>query len=379
MVVVNTSRAWGPFSTNRLIAALATVAVIATTVTAQSPAMGASDGGAQRAAASADWPASPAPRTSKKVVTGTTSGARPVYLQRQVPGTWVTVAQGTSSAAGTYTLPLPTQTLGKFTYRVVAASLLAPPTVLDISPKMVVRPKWNPAGTPSDHEFMSEELPVRWNPCEVIRYRVNDQQALPGAVKAVKTAVAHIEISTGLRFKYQGTSDRVPRNDGGNYNYGADTQMLVAWASPAQSDILGSGRGIVGMGGPVFFDSGYQDGAGRPMGLAVKGQVVMNTQYNRALKAGTSQGSLRVESLMHEIGHVVGLSHARGPSQVMYGNSGGTTSTEWGAGDLEGLRKVGFSGGCVSPEPTRQQSSRTLPGTVSGTGTAPELMARFLP
>ena len=49
---------------------------------------------------------------------------------------------------------------------------------------------------------------------------------------------------------------------------------------------------------------------------------------------------------MHELGHAVGLDHARGTTQVMYPGAPPTMLANWGAGDLAGLRLVGKAARC---------------------------------
>lgn len=52
-----------------------------------------------------------------------------------------------------------------------------------------------------------------------------------------------------------------------------------------------------------------------------------------------------VPTLMHELGHVVGLAHVSDPEQLMFESSTGRSS--WGLGDIQGLRRVGQEAGCV--------------------------------
>jgi hypothetical protein len=65
--------------------------------------------------------------------------------------------------------------------------------------------------------------------------------------------------------------------------------------------------------------------------------------------------------MQHEMGHVLGLSHARASSQVMFGTAS-RTNARWGAGDLAGLHRIGASRGCLpdrsarSSEPERVDS-----------------------
>ncbi len=50
--------------------------------------------------------------------------------------------------------------------------------------------------------------------------------------------------------------------------------------------------------------------------------------------------------LRHELGHALGLGHATRGNEVMYGNIGSSSPTDYQAGDLAGLHSVGASAGC---------------------------------
>ncbi len=50
--------------------------------------------------------------------------------------------------------------------------------------------------------------------------------------------------------------------------------------------------------------------------------------------------------LRHELAHALGLGHATGADQVMYPGAGPNSPTDYQAGDLAGLSRVGASAGC---------------------------------
>jgi hypothetical protein len=49
--------------------------------------------------------------------------------------------------------------------------------------------------------------------------------------------------------------------------------------------------------------------------------------------------------ILHELGHLMGLGHVKTVGELMNPSGGGVT--DLGAGDREGLRELGASGGCI--------------------------------
>ena len=56
---------------------------------------------------------------------------------------------------------------------------------------------------------------------------------------------------------------------------------------------------------------------------------------------------VQTATLLHELGHAVGLNHAKQPQEVMYPVISDSTANHYNAGDLTGLRLVGRSAGCI--------------------------------
>lgn len=295
----------------------------------------------------ASYPGGSAKRGTTKVVTGRVAPVGPgrtVYLQRAVPGTWQTLASATTTTTGAYRLGLPTGVLGRWALRVVVVPTTTYAAAEDRKEKPYeVTPDWKAEGRASDHRFLRSPTP-RWNPCAVIRYRVNAAKARPGALKDVQQALHRVSVATGLRFEYAGTTSIVPmfkRQDFG------DAHLVVAWSNPKRSTWMRTHPKALAVGGTsLSYSSGFVDGAGRTVVMPIQGKVVVNTETQEQMKAGAGSGPTRVSVLMHEIGHVLGLDHATARTQIMYPTITGGDDW-WGNGDIAGLRRLGGDQGCL--------------------------------
>ncbi len=179
----------------------------------------------------------------------------------------------------------------------------------------------------------------RWNPCVAVHYRVNTALE-PSGLATAKSAVAALSKASGLAFSYDGSTNYVPTR--GSWSQPAD--LVISFArhngQPGGSSYL-SGGAQLGEGG---FQSSYRTVNNRVTSYKInKGYAAIDVDgYNR------STAKVRTATLLHELGHAVGLNHAHFTSELMYptiSNSGPYTYT---AGDLAGLKKVGRAAGCMS-------------------------------
>lgn len=166
---------------------------------------------------------------------------------------------------------------------------------------------------------------ARWDPCQRITYRINPSGGHRRATADIKAAFRTMGRVTGFEFTYLGrTTRRITRHQHGYHP--ADTDVLVDWQRPRQEK--GLSGGTAGIGGHWVQD-----------GRRFDGYVVLD-QTERLKR------SVWRQVVTHELGHVMGLGHARSPSQLMHGTSS-SKNIRWGAGDLAGLRQVGPSRGCL--------------------------------
>ena len=285
-------------------------------------------------------------------------GVRRVVLQVRRGDRWVRQVRG-RTRDGRYRLGVPTSKAGTFVYRVVApvsarqreAGLTRAVSVrtrfrvyLPSAPTAArdYEPPASALGDPSDFSYITS-WNARWNPCSTITYRVNATDGPPSALQDTKGAVARIEEATGLDLEYLGPTNLVPQDSSAD-RHPADTQIVIAWASRQQSAMI-SGDQVAGVGGPMGW-GGTVEEDGSAVVTWRRGTVVLNTEFNW-LPAGFGDGTTIGKLLMHELGHVVGLGHAGGESQVMYPTLMRGYPTAWGAGDLSGLHSLGAAEGCI--------------------------------
>ncbi|MBM7516085.1 hypothetical protein [Nocardioides nitrophenolicus] len=185
--------------------------------------------------------------------------------------------------------------------------------------------------TPPDptYAFLDEQPyragePVTWRPCEPIRYEVNPLHA-PGsddeAVARVRDAVAEVAAVSGFRFAYVGTTARRPVDTGEDQS--AEPPVLVAWARAEEiPDLAGD---VAGIGGSAAReDSRWL--------WYVTGRVVLDVD------ALDDDGDERA-TLLHELGHVLGLDHVDSRRELMHARSVGRE--DFGPGDRKGLARLG--------------------------------------
>lgn len=173
----------------------------------------------------------------------------------------------------------------------------------------------------------------RWDPCQAITYRVNAQGGYAGALADIREAFAEIGRASGITFVYEGPTGRVafvtgrdPRSD-----------ITVSWARPRQVSKLAGP--VAGMANTSYV---YHHGTREN----VRGLIVFDA--SQPLRPGFASRGRPTwgQAFLHEIGHVIGLSHVRQRSEVMNPLIG-RHNHGLGPGDRWRLVLLGRASGCV--------------------------------
>jgi hypothetical protein len=204
-----------------------------------------------------------------------------------------------------------------------------------------------PVATPSDaYSFLYTQkdgvTPVAFDPCRPVHYVVRPDGAPAGGEELLTAAIARVSAATGLQFINDGTTTESPsrmRELMDRDRYGDRwSPVLVAWESADENpdiaaDVIGQATAT-----PV---SPTRDGRL----TLVTGQVELDAAQLGALLAAPERQPEAYATVIHELGHLVGLGHVNDATQVMYPQVVQGVA-DFGAGDLSGLAQLG-AGACA--------------------------------
>lgn len=198
--------------------------------------------------------------------------------------------------------------------------------------------------------------PLRWDPCDPIRFVMNPDGAPPSAEADLRTALALLAATSGLDLAFEGPTEERPAHDRPlveRHAVGVDTTggptwrwrpVLVAWAVPGEG-----GLPLTPLDRGVALPVAVRD---RDREAFVTGQVVMNRSRDDLTPGFADRSDSLGALLVHELAHVLGLDHVDDPDELMWTEPGaGPVRLE--PGDRAGLRAIGADAGCLAvPDPS---------------------------
>lgn len=294
------------------------------------------------------------PRRSRRSRRRSPSGAVSVLLTLTLlvgalwaKGHWFGDAGASSTVAGIPITPVNDVAGGGLTTPIAGSARSSwPPVPADARDRPLALPPAQQS-TSSRYAFMDTMTgpgsePVRWDPCRPIHVVVNRATAPAGSGQLVETALARVSAATGLRFVLDGDTSEEPSEDRAPFDRGRYgnrwSPVLVAWTDPAKLPRL-QGR-VIGLGGPV--SAPFSTNTEKHW---VSGTVYLDAPAFRDVLS-RQNGQAQAEAVvMHEVAHLVGLTHFDDASQLMAPHNSGKLG--FGDGDLEGLRRLG-GGPCFS-------------------------------
>ena len=195
-----------------------------------------------------------------------------------------------------------------------------------------------PAGTaagqdPTAYAYFLPNRPGRvvatWDRAVPVTYVIATRQAQPRMFADIKEAFRRARVQTGLRFRYGGRAAT-------SAPLGTPEHPVVTvdFGTADNHPRLRKYGGVVSaVGGPLLLSDGEST-------VFTGGQITIDVRITRAIRLGFRHCRIGA-TLMHEIGHVLGLDHVRAPGQLMTPCRGrGNVSGWFHDGDLAGLRRL---------------------------------------
>ena len=189
--------------------------------------------------------------------------------------------------------------------------------------------------TSTSFRFMAEPTPgnpIKWAPCAPVHWTFNPAHAPVHGLLAVQNAVARVSATTGLNFVYDGTSASTPTSS--YLTGGSGRPLLIGWSTAEESTLLADQPlNLVGMTQSTW----VRDSAGT---FNITSGVIA---FSTKVVAPSSGANSWYTFALHELGHAVGLAHTSDATQIMH-PSVPPTRSDYGSGDLAGLRRLGSTG-----------------------------------
>jgi hypothetical protein len=190
----------------------------------------------------------------------------------------------------------------------------------------------------------SDGSPAHWGSCAPIHYVTNTSRAgYSGARADLDYALGQISRNTGLRFVHDGEVTSLPSTAwGARPVNGAYPPVLIGWARQGETDVYGT---VTTPGATLAVAyARFASVGGRQTYVSGSVAIHPDNLRTRGIVPGHGPYSVSVV-LMHEFAHLVGLGHVSDTQQLMAPAI--SPITDYGAGDLAGLARLGQLSGCA--------------------------------
>ena len=164
------------------------------------------------------------------------------------------------------------------------------------------------SSTGSGYTLVSEGKPVLWKSCSTIRYVVSADTS-PKELSTLKKALSIESKLSGHEFEYLGMVQDKASNNWASTKFAGYSYppVLISWTE-GKSDLLSD----YSAGGTL---------ANPTQGInpeLVTGSIAFNRSIYQTLNEGFGKGNTQGNLILHEVGHLLGLSHRDNPSELMY-------------------------------------------------------------
>ncbi|HUR52292.1 MAG TPA: matrixin family metalloprotease [Mycobacteriales bacterium] len=183
--------------------------------------------------------------------------------------------------------------------------------------------------------------PVRWNPCQTIYWQFRYTAAPASARTVVRAAVARVAQLTGTKWVEKGSTSALPASGWLPRSSDGIRPVLIGWTDAAHSDLLRNRpASVLGVTRTAYFGTTV---AGISL-AATKAAVIALDRTDKLPLTGRVSWKT---TLLHELGHAMGLDHVGNTAELMYPVLG-RSMTDFQAGDKAGLARLGRSAGCIN-------------------------------
>lgn len=220
------------------------------------------------------------------------------------------------------------------------------------------------AAAPQDHRVWARAQDgsvLRWDACRplelvVSRHHLDDERRAD-----VAEAVHRLREASGLELVVVGETEEKPRGDRSLVTMTDRgwtwAPILIGWVRPHETDLplLMIDRGVAL---PIAVRDGGRE-------AFVTGQIALNAARTDLRSGFADRSDAWGSTLLHELGHLIGLDHVDDPRQLMSA-APGAGPVVFGAGDLAGFERIGAPAGC-RPAPSPEAGRDIAPSSAWAT------------